>query len=384
MLSSLGNQESDDRLREFAAFLTKPIKPSQLYNTLNDVLTGEPGKRSQYRPSQPESDEFDPTMGTRLPLRILLAEDNSINQQLALHTLERLGYRADVAANGLEALDAVQQRHYDVILMDIQMPEMDGLEATRRIRKAEGRRQASCTLHPAPCTLHSVYIIAVTANAMHGDRNRCLAAGMDDYISKPFEVRELVAALERAAAGRGYSEGEKVRDSEGERVRGLEGEKSELLTFPNSQFPAPSSQPPVPGIQSPEPNPQNLEPRTQPPALSSILDPAAIKRLKTMLGKQMAAMLPGLLNNFFNDTTKLLERAHQAYEQRQAEEVGRAAHTLKSNALNFGAATLADLCQQLEHQAETGAFEHAEELLAQIEAEYAKVRTALETLREGL
>ncbi|MCP4283477.1 MAG: response regulator, partial [Gammaproteobacteria bacterium] len=184
-------------LREFAAFLTKPVKPSQLYNTLSEVFAAEPGKRMEHRYEPPEESGFDKDMGERLPLRILLAEDNSINQQLALRTLERLGYRADVAGNGVEALDALRQKLYDVILMDVQMPEMDGLEATRQIRK-EFQTEAQPR------------IIAVTANAMQGDREECLSAGMDDYISKAFEVQELMNALEKCQPGAQKEEGRAI------------------------------------------------------------------------------------------------------------------------------------------------------------------------------
>ena len=121
-------------------------------------------------------------LGQRLPLRILLAEDNAVNQKVALRLLERMGYRADVAANGLEALAALQRQPYDVVLMDVQMPEMDGLEASRRIKQ---------NWPPAP----EPRIIAMTANAMQGDREKCLAAGMDDYITKPIRTEALVAAL---------------------------------------------------------------------------------------------------------------------------------------------------------------------------------------------
>lgn len=111
-----------------------------------------------------------------------------MNQRVALHMLARLGYRADVAANGIEALQAVERQHYDVVLMDVQMPELDGLEATRRIRAsgAAGKRP---------------WIVALTANAIEGDREMCLAAGMDDYLSKPLKLPELEGALTRAAAG---------------------------------------------------------------------------------------------------------------------------------------------------------------------------------------
>ncbi len=123
-------------------------------------------------------------MAKRRPLRILLAEDNAVNQKVALRLLSQMGYRADVAANGIEAVQAVDRQMYDVILMDVQMPEMDGLEATRKIRD-----QGDRIIQPS--------IIAMTANAMQGDREICIAAGMDDYVSKPIRVEELVAALER-------------------------------------------------------------------------------------------------------------------------------------------------------------------------------------------
>jgi CheY-like chemotaxis protein len=126
----------------------------------------------------------DPQMGTRHPLRILLAEDNAVNQKLALRLLEQMGYRADVAANGRETVNAVERQTYDVILMDVQMPEMDGLEATREIVARWP------TDHP--------YIIGLTANAMQGDREMCLNAGMNHYIPKPIRVVELVDALFKA------------------------------------------------------------------------------------------------------------------------------------------------------------------------------------------
>ena len=128
-------------------------------------------------------------MAARHPLRILLAEDNAVNQKLALRLLQQMGYRADLASNGVEAVESVQRQPYDVILMDVQMPEMDGLEASRRIvaASANGTRPR---------------IVAMTANAMQGDREECLAAGMDDYLSKPIRVDQLVSALNNASKRR--------------------------------------------------------------------------------------------------------------------------------------------------------------------------------------
>jgi CheY-like chemotaxis protein len=129
-------------------------------------------------------------------MRILLAEDNIVNQKVALGQLRKLRYRADSVANGLEVLAALQLAPYDLILMDCQMPEMDGYEATRVIRKQEQSLGKACSWKSP------VYIIAVTANAMQADREKCLAIGMDDYLSKPVRPLELRAALERSKLAR--------------------------------------------------------------------------------------------------------------------------------------------------------------------------------------
>ncbi|MBI3162629.1 MAG: GAF domain-containing protein, partial [Chloroflexi bacterium] len=182
LFSSLGRREADDRDNLFAAYLTKPIKQSQLFDTLAGFFVTYKDQEDRARPA--DRVKLDPELASRHPLRILLAEDNVVNQKLALRLLEQMGYRADVAANGLEAVQAVEQRPYDVILMDIQMPELDGLDATRRIVTAQP------DTHPR--------IIGLTANAMQGDREMCLAAGMNDYIPKPIRVGELVEALLKA------------------------------------------------------------------------------------------------------------------------------------------------------------------------------------------
>jgi CheY-like chemotaxis protein len=118
------------------------------------------------------------------PLRILLAEDNVVNQKVAIKILDKMGYRADIASNGREAVEAVERQKYDVILMDVQMPEMDGVEATTKIREKFSDNRP--------------WIIALTANALHGDRERYLGVGMDDYVSKPIRVDDLVKALVQA------------------------------------------------------------------------------------------------------------------------------------------------------------------------------------------
>jgi GAF domain-containing protein/CheY-like chemotaxis protein len=180
LLTSLGRRELGAEELNFSAYLTKPLKPSALY----DALAGIFARNLIAARPEPVRAAMDKEMAKGHPLRILLAEDNAVNQKLALRILERLGYRADVASNGLETVESIERQTYDVILMDVQMPEMDGLEATRQIVAKWPQK------HPR--------IIGLTANALEGDREQCLAAGMDDYISKPIRVEELVDALERS------------------------------------------------------------------------------------------------------------------------------------------------------------------------------------------
>jgi signal transduction histidine kinase/DNA-binding response OmpR family regulator/CHASE3 domain sensor protein len=182
LLSSLGRRESGQEAALFAAQLLKPIKPTQLYNALAHMFSDTEAAAA----ATPAEPGHIVTLGERYPLRILLAEDNRVNQMLALRLLEKMGYQADVVENGLEAVTALEQEPYDVVLMDVQMPELDGLEATRRIRSTR-------PVETGP------RIVAMTANAMQGDRDICLEAGMDDYVSKPIRVEELEGALERSA-----------------------------------------------------------------------------------------------------------------------------------------------------------------------------------------
>jgi CheY-like chemotaxis protein len=190
MLSSVGAREPGMEKVQWAAYLTKPVKQANLYHVLGTIF-GQVEALPAKAPAQPL--KVDPEMAVRCPLGILLAEDNTFNQKLATHLLKQMGYRADIAGNGLEAIQSIERQHYDVILMDVQMPEMDGLEATRQICTRWARKDRP-------------YIIAMTANAMQGDREMCLQAGMDDYISKPIRIEELAGGLNRAAASKNTGE----------------------------------------------------------------------------------------------------------------------------------------------------------------------------------
>jgi len=185
LLSSLGHRDFVPDSALFAAYLTKPVKPSMLFDVITDLFHARQAEKAPVRPEPPA-----PAAAHTRAERVLIAEDNIVNQKVATSMLAKLGFRADVAANGREVLEALDRQTYDIIIMDVHMPEMDGLEATREIC----RRQADPGLRP--------WIIALTANAMQGDRELCLTAGMDDYISKPITIGELVSALGRAQARR--------------------------------------------------------------------------------------------------------------------------------------------------------------------------------------
>jgi CheY-like chemotaxis protein len=178
-LSSAGRRDPDVA-QSFAALLTKPIKASRLYDALIDAVAPTAAT------PDPSAIPTGPQLGDRHPLRVLVAEDNLVNQKVAVAMLRHLGYRADLAANGLEAVEAVRRVLYDVVFMDLQMPMLDGIDAMRQIfaEHPVGRRPR---------------IVALTANAYDEDRQHCLAAGMDDYLSKPLQKIQLEAALARAS-----------------------------------------------------------------------------------------------------------------------------------------------------------------------------------------
>ncbi len=188
MLSSGSSRReltNSDEQDLFAAYLSKPVKPSQLFDAVATILdtiaaTEQLGPTDHRKPPLSRDPE------DRSSLKILLAEDNIVNQRVALRLLEKLGYRADVAVDGNQVLESLKRQSYDIVLMDVQMPEMDGLEASRQIARICGPERKP-------------WIIAMTANAMQGDREACFDAGMDDYLSKPVQMPTLRSVLERAS-----------------------------------------------------------------------------------------------------------------------------------------------------------------------------------------
>ena len=170
------------RLAGIASVLSQPFLRDRLLETLTTLFA--PAAVAEGSDPQQAMQQASPDDSTAGDMNILLAEDNSVNQTLAVRLLEKIGYRVDVVENGLDAVDRVRRRRYDLVLMDCQMPEMDGYQATAEIRRLEADQRHT-------------NIIAVTANAMLGDREKCLKAGMDDYLSKPIQLAQLKSVLDR-------------------------------------------------------------------------------------------------------------------------------------------------------------------------------------------
>ena len=313
LFTSLGRREARAEDEGFAAYLHKPIKPSQLFDALVSVLADQP---IHVAASRSGSSALDPEMAGRHPLRILLAEDNVVNQKVALRLLAQMGYRADVAANGLEAIEAVERQTYDVVLMDVQMPELDGFEASREInRRWPGDRRPR--------------IVAMTANAMQGDRELCVAAGMDDYVAKPIRVEELIAALERSPAHRSPA------------VSGA----------------------PAAGAEA------------------AAIDPATFERLVVTTGGPFVAEL---IDTFAEDARELLAALRQTLARTDLDGFRRAAHSLKSTAESLGATELAALAREVEAAARAGSLAEAPARVDRLAEHYERAARALGDLRRDL
>ena len=347
LLTSVSDQNiGKSKSIDIAACLNKPIKQSQLYNVLINILGGEPLEvhvQSQTylhsrNPRTLRSGQDIPLLAEKLPLRILLAEDHLVNQKVALQILQRMGYRADVAGNGFEVLEALRRQPYDVILMDMQMPEMDGLEASRQIQKLYGNSQKSSITRPR--------IIAVTANAMESDRNECINAGMDDYISKPIRMEQLIQVLRKCQP---MPELAVSLDPE------ITNHKTSNVTL----------NPPLPLTvisSSPE-----------------ILDP------KVLQGLREVEALEEVIEIYFDTAPELLKAIGIAIANLDVQELQPAAHSLKSISGTLGAFSLSEQCQKLEHlarhchQSQNPLPQNeCERIYAQIEIEFEQVKIALQ------
>jgi CheY-like chemotaxis protein len=324
LAAPLGWALGENDRKRFAVVLPKPFKPLPLVKGLEKAIAGQGGSGPQRRAAEAP---WDAQMAARLPLSILLVEDNPINQQVSLLFLSKLGYRADLAASGLEALEALERRPYDVVLLDVQMPELDGLETARSIRRCE-LRSFQLALKNQP------YLIALTAAATDADRQACRQAGMNDYLSKPLSLPALAEALLRYDAA----------------------------TF-DADSVAPL-QPPADG---------------QPP-----FDPTVLERLQADLEPNGARALAGLLDRYVAEAAVQTSALRVSLGASQPEASSQTAHTAKSNAATFGLLRLAHWFREIERLSRGGSLAEAAEALAQAEAAQAEAEPALAAYRARL
>ncbi|HEX9815660.1 MAG TPA: response regulator [Candidatus Thermoplasmatota archaeon] len=303
LLSSVGRRPdlnpADQPL--FRAVLPKPIRQAQLLDAIQESLVREPAPRAGRRASPI-------TLTSPSSVSVLLVEDNPVNRHVALKMLEKLGVSADTATNGQEAIDRMEHRRYDLVFMDVQMPVLDGLEATRRICRRWSRAERP-------------RIIAMTAEAMQGDKERCLDAGMDDYVSKPVALDSLRAALNIAPV-----------------------ERDEAVVHQTN---------------------------------GSAVEQSTLDRLKQDLGGD-AALQP-LIASYLGEGTLLLKELRLAVAAKDAAQARRASHTLKSTSMTFGASKLANLARECEELSREEKLGDVETRLARLELLFAAVQTALST-----
>ncbi|HET7270724.1 MAG TPA: response regulator [Rubrobacter sp.] len=318
LLTSLDHRVGAEEARHIgiSASLTKPVRQSRLFDAIATSMAAstETGVEVEERTATPDGG------GQKIPSQtlVLVAEDNAVNQKVATKMLERLGYRADVVADGLEAIEALTRVPYAAVLMDVQMPEMDGYSATREIRRREGDAR------------HTP-IIAMTANAMEGDREKVLRAGMDDYVPKPVKPEELAAALRRWT---GYREGGDDSHEGGEEAAVVKGSEAAL-------------------------------------------DRRVIEDLRELGGPEM---LSELAEMFLDDAQSAIDTLKGAAERDDAQTLERVAHTLKGSSGNMGAREMAQVCARLEDLGASGELADVPRLLSRLEEEFARARPTLTSL----
>ncbi|HUA36184.1 MAG TPA: PAS domain S-box protein [Candidatus Binataceae bacterium] len=339
-ISSVGSRKDfEARLRGFESipWLMKPVSQATLRRTLTELLPN---------PSEPEAEggakvhagAITPQVSPRL--KVLVAEDNPVNQKLAKLQLKKLGLKADIVANGAEAVDAALRFPYDVILMDCQMPEMDGYDATREIR----RLQAS--------TRHTI-IVAMTANALQGDREKCLAAGMDAYITKPVDVKVLASVLAgitpaeiKAPSADEHIEHHNCPTNSGEQVAA--GKDEEAMPASNHD--------------------------------ATPVDATTIRELR----EEGDDVLRELIDLLLTDAPKRVAASREAIERGDLKTVGFEIHRLKGGTANFGAFKMTELCTELGKACSAGDANRARELFARVASEYERVERALDDERQRL
>ena len=353
----------------FSGYLTKPVRKKQLRQCLERVLGVVAQDQDGASPALVTNEGIRPTVSS-MRARVLVADDHSVNQQIAVLMLERLGHMVDVVSNGCEAVDSALLGSYDLIFMDCQMPEMDGYEATRQIRRREGgpgdgvggkgemgEPQEPQAQSSFPTTPLHIPIIAMTANAMPGDREKCLAAGMDDYVSKPIRVEELTTVLDKwlvksAPIVRNLSDQEEMRMPPSlENSMADQGATDSLPTSPD-------------GLQPGE----GLE------TLSS----STLDEWQSMMGAGYGPFLEKIIAQFVKDASLCVEAVREALHQGNAEALAKASHGLKGISGNVGALRLQEAAGDLERQSRAGRVPESNDVIGALDLEFGRVQEALQ------
>ena len=318
-----------------------PIKAGVLSAALVELLESKTTTSSRTGPAPtavPPGRRVDGTLGQRLPMRVLVVDDNFINQKVATRLLQQLGYTSDLAGNGTEALAALEKKSYDLIFMDVQMPGLDGLETTRRIRERERREGQP-----------PVQITAMTANAMLGDRDKCLGAGMNDYLSKPVRPEALQTAIERAAKAR--------------------------VATPERQPAASTIESAGPAVASPVPE-----------AALAVEDTATLYDLERLLefaGGSRACLIE-ITDLYFNQTAGQLDLIETALGRGDAAEVARLAHSSAGASGVCGILAMEPLFREAEQLGKQGCVSEVSPLLMALRQNFARVQAALLNSREKM
>jgi signal transduction histidine kinase/HPt (histidine-containing phosphotransfer) domain-containing protein len=299
----------------FAHCITKPVKSAQLCAALERVLFS---PKSADPAPPPKADQ---SLAENSPLRILLCDDNAINQKVATRLLEQIGYQADVAVNGREALEALDRKPYDMIFMDVMMPEMDGLEATRVIREWQKRG-----LHPNYQS--RIVIIAMTAQAMQGDREKCLAAGMDDYLAKPIRLADVRGVIERWAS------------------------------------------------QTSPAKPKSAPAKNEPHSAAAEVPPVDMDRLNDMTDGD-AENFRELVELYFKQTAQQLDQIAAAVRANDADKVRHLAHSCAGASATLGMVRIVPLLRELERQGVEGALTNAPQVCENAAREFGQIKIFL-------
>jgi CheY-like chemotaxis protein len=331
LLTSMGVRTDDPAFTKaaFASCLTKPLKPTQLFEAIVRVISGtaKPAGKPSAGPAK-----LDPGLAARLPLRVLLCDDNAINQKVAVRLLQQMGYRPDQAADGVQALAQLDRQPYDLVFMDVMMPEMDGLEATRQIRE----RQKDIARYPNYKS--PIIIVAMTASAMQGDREKCIAAGMDDYLAKPVRPEDVRAIMERWGA--------------------VAGQAVANATTASKSLDADLSSGAGAAASTGEESPVDME------RLNDFTEgnPDSMRELVTL---------------YIQQTSTQIEQLEAAVAANQAQEVRRLAHSCAGASATLGMRRLVPLLRELEKQGYEGKLTSAVQLCKDAVSEFARIRQYL-------